>query len=105
MKNDYIKQALVLEIERFKIFLTLTTVTFGTLLSLIQNQKNPSDHYLILFVIFLFATLLGFSIKTHYDIETLMRRFKWDYYVWNNYNNDCIRHGYWGISFYDVYLR
>jgi len=76
MKNDYIKQALVLEIERFKIFLTLTTVTFGTLLSLIQNQKNPSDHYLILFVIFLFATLLGFSIKTHYDIETLMRRFK-----------------------------
>jgi hypothetical protein len=67
MKNDYIKQALLLEIERFKIFLTLTAVIFGSLLTLIQNQKNIHDQVMI---------LLGFSIKTHYDIEALIAKMK-----------------------------
>jgi hypothetical protein len=76
MKNDYIKQALVLEIERFKIFLTLTAVIFGSLLTLIQNQKNIHDQVMILIITFVLMILLGFSIKTHYDIEALIAKMK-----------------------------
>jgi hypothetical protein len=74
MKNDYIKQALLLEIERFKIFLTVTAVTFGSLLSLLQNNKTPN--YLLALIISLLLMGVGLSVKTHFDIEILIRKYK-----------------------------
>jgi hypothetical protein len=51
MKNDYIKQALVLSIERFKIFLTLTAVVFGAILTTLQNLDSEADKFICLMII------------------------------------------------------
>jgi len=76
MKNDYIKQALVLEIERFKIFLTLSAVSSGSLVTILQNQNTSYNQLLSIFNVLVLFVFIGFSIKTHYDIEDLMGKLK-----------------------------
>lgn len=74
MKNDYIKQALVLEIERFKIFLTLLAVAFGSLVPLLQNKET--DNRLLVSVIIIISIIGILAIKTHFDIENLIKKLR-----------------------------
>jgi len=74
MKNDYIKQALVLSIERFKIFLTLLAVAFGSLMPLLQNRTT--DSRLLGSVIVIIFGVCILAVKTHFDIEDLIKKLR-----------------------------
>lgn len=76
MKNDYIKQALVLSIERFKLFLTLLAVVFGTVISLLQKINTLIDQAIFFLVLILLFVLSIFAFRTHFDIEKLINKLK-----------------------------